>query len=263
MLCRSLITGSYGGLGRCLADIHAARGGSLVLVGRSQEKLEKQAEEIRRRYSVEVQTMAIDLARAEAAEEIYETCRRNGWIVDILINNAGFGGQGDFTRDRTMEEDMAMMAVNMETPTRLMKLFLPAMVKRGHGRVLNVSSTAGIIPGPLQAVYYGTKAYLTSISNAIWRELKGTGVTVTALLPGAMTTGFAEKGGLTDTKMFRHTVDPMPVARDGYEGMMAGKMNVLSGLPGWQKPLMKLAPLLPRKMMMDMVYDQQSAMKQK
>lgn len=90
---------------------------------------------------------------------------------------------------------MAMIAVNIETPTRLMKLFLPDMVKRGKGRVLNVSSTAGILPGPLQAVYYAAKAYLTSVSNAIWRELKGTGVTVTALQPGAMTTGFAKKAG--------------------------------------------------------------------
>ena len=255
----ALITGSYGGLGRCFAEIHASRGGDLILAGRSPEKLEKQADEIRSRHSVRVETIVIDLSRPEAAGEIYDTCRQNGWSIEYLINNAGFGGQGDFTRDRSMEEDMEMIAVNIETPTRLMKLFLPDMVKQGRGRVLNVSSTAGIIPGPLQAVYYATKAYLSSVSNAIWRELKGSGVTVTALEPGAMTTGFAEKGGLTGTKMFRHTVDPMPVARDGYEGMMAGKMNVLSGLPGYQKPLMKLAPILPRKMIMDMVYDQQSA----
>ena len=253
----ALITGSYGGLGTCLAKIHAEHGGDLILVGRNDGKLIKQAEELREKYPVTVQMIAVDLSKAEAAQEIYDTCRKNGWTVDYLINNAGFGGQGDFTRERTMEEDMAMIAVNIETPTRLMKLFLPDMIKRGKGRVLNVSSTAGILPGPLQAVYYATKAYLTSVSNAIWRELKGTGVTVTALQPGAMTTGFAKRGNLADTKMFQHTVDPMPVARDGYEGMFAGRLNVLSGLPGYQKPMMKLAPILPKKMMMDMVYDQQ------
>lgn len=253
----ALLTGSYGGLGTCLARIHAEHGGDLILVGRNSEKLTKQAEELRQEYDVTVKTIAADLAKPEAAQKIYDTCCKNGWTVDYLINNAGFGGQGDFTRERTLAEDMAMIAVNIETPTRLMKLFLPDMVKRGKGRVLNVSSTAGILPGPLQAVYYAAKAYLTSVSNAIWRELKGTGVTVTALQPGAMTTGFAKKGGLSNTKMFQHTVDPMPVARDGYEGMMAGKLNVLSGLPGYQKPMMKLAPILPKQMMMDMVYDQQ------
>ncbi|WP_432647765.1 SDR family NAD(P)-dependent oxidoreductase [Mitsuokella sp.] len=249
---------AYGGLGTCLAKIHAEHGGDLILVGRSLEKLAKQAEELRSQYPITVETIAADLSKPEAAQEIYDTCHKHGWTVDYLINNAGFGGQGDFTRERTMAEDMAMIAVNIETPTRLMKLFLPDMVQRGEGRVLNVSSTAGILPGPLQAVYYATKAYLTSVSNAIWRELKDTGVTVTALQPGAMTTGFAKRGGLSDTKMFQNTVDPMPVARDGYNGMLAGELNVLSGLPGYQKPMMKLAPILPKKMMMDMVYDQQN-----
>lgn len=122
--------------------------------------------------------------------------------MDYLINNAGFGGQGDFARERTMEQDMSMIAVNIETPTRICKLFLTDFIKRGNGRVLNVSSTAATMPGPLQAVYYATKAYVTSWSNALWRELQGTGVTVTALMPGAMQNGFASVGGLSDTKLF-------------------------------------------------------------
>lgn len=97
---------------------------------------------------------------------------------------------------------MSMIAVNIETPTRILKLFLNEMISRGSGKVLNVSSTASVMPGPLQAVYYATKAYLTSWSNSLWRELKGTGVTVTALMPGAMQTGFANAGGLSDTKLF-------------------------------------------------------------
>lgn len=153
---------------------------------------------------------------------IYDTCKKNGWQIDILINNAGFGGQGDFTRERSMEQDLSMIAVNIETPTRILKLFLPDMVKRGSGKVLNVSSTAAVMPGPLQAVYYATKAYVTSWSNSLWRELKGTGVTVTTLMLGAMDTGFAKTGGLTDTKAFAHTVKPDKVAEDGYNGMMKG-----------------------------------------
>ena len=133
------------------------------------------------------------------------------------------------------------------------------MVKRGSGKVLNVSSTAAVMPGPLQAVYYATKAYVTSVSNAIWRELKDTGVTVTALMPGAMQTGFANAGGLSDTKLFSHAVDPKQVALDGYNGMMKGELNVISGLPGMQKPMISLAPMFPKKPMLDFVYNQQIA----
>lgn len=135
----------------------------------------------------------------------------------------------------------------------------PDFVVRGKGKVLNVSSTAATMPGPLQACYYATKAYVTSWSNALWSELKGTGVTVTCLMPGAMQTGFADAGGLSDTKLFANAVDPMPVAKDGYDGMMNGKLNVTSGLLGWQKPMMAFAPMFPKKMMLDFVYDQQIA----
>lgn len=255
----ALITGSYGGLGTCFVNIHAEKGGDLILVGRSQAKLDAQAKEMEAKYHVTAHTIAADLSAPEAAQNIYNTCKNNGWTVDIMINNAGFGGQGDFTRERTMEQDMSMIAVNIETPTRLMKLFLPDMVKRGSGKVLNVSSTAAVMPGPLQAVYYATKAYVTSVSNAIWRELKDTGVTVTALMPGAMQTEFANARGLSDTKLFSHAVDPKQVALDGYNGMLKGELNVISGLPGMQKPMISLAPMFPKKTMLDFVYNQQIA----
>ena len=252
----ALITGSYGGLGTCFVNIHAENGGNLILVGRSQKKLDEQAESVRKQYGVDVQTIAVDLSAPEAAQKVYDTCRENGLQVDYLINNAGFGGHGDFSRERTMEQDMSMIAVNIETPTRLCKLFLPDFIKRGNGRVLNVSSTAATMPGPLQAVYFATKAYVTSLSNALWRELQNTGVTVTALMPGAMQTGFISAGGLSDTKMFANAVDPMAVAKDGYNGMLKGKLNVTSGLPGWQTPVMKLAPMFPKKTMLNFVYNQ-------
>lgn len=226
----ALITGSYGGLGTCFVDIHAGKGGDLILVGRNEARLNAQKESVEKKYHVVVRTIAVDLAQPDAAQKIYDTCKEKGWVVDYLINNAGFGGQGDFTRERTMEQDLSMIAVNIETPTRLCKLFLPDFVARGMGKVLNVSSTAATMPGPLQACYYATKAYVTSWSNALWRELKGTGVTVTCLMPGAMQTGFADAGGLADTKLFANAVDPVPVARAGYDGMVKGALNVTAGL---------------------------------
>ena len=235
------------------------KGGDLILVGRNPEKLGEQAENLIKKYGVEVHTIAADLSLPEAAQIIYDTCKENNWTVDYLINNAGFGGRGDFARERTMEQDMSMIAVNIETPTRLCKLFLPDFIKRGSGKVLNVSSTAATMPGPLQAVYYAKKAYITSWSNALWRELRGTGVTVTALMPGAMQTGFIDAGGLSDTKLFANAVDPTAVAQEGYDAMLKGKLNVTSGLISWQKPMMSLAPMCPKKMMLDFVYSQQTA----
>lgn len=253
----ALITGSYGGLGTCFVNIHAGKGGDLILVGRSQAKLDTQAKEASEYYHVTAHTIAVDLSQPEAAQTIYGTCKENGWIPDIIINNAGFGGQGDFARERTMEQDMSMIAVNVETPTRILKLFLPDMIDHSSGKVLNVSSTAAMMPGPLQAVYYATKAYVTSWSNALWRELQGTGVTVTALMPGAMQTGFASTGGLSDTKLFANAVKPDNVAKAGYEGMLKGELNVIAGLLVWQKPMMALAPMFPKKTMLDFVYNQQ------
>lgn len=255
----ALITGSTGGLGSCFVNIHAKTGGDLILVGQNEAKLLAQKKEIEEKYKVTVQTIIANLTDTAQVDNIYNTCKKNGWEVEYLINNAGFGGQGDFARDRTMEQDISMIEVNILAPTRLCKLFLPDFIKRGHGKVLNVSSTAATMPGPLQAVYYATKSYVTSWSNALWRELKGTGVTVTALMPGAMKTGFANAGGLSDTKLFSNAVDPTKVAQDGYNGMMKGKLNVTSGLPGWQTPMMKLAPLFPKKAMLNFVYDQQVA----
>ena len=247
----ALITGSYGGLGTQFVKIHAQRGGDLILVGKSKDKLDKQKADIEKEYDVKAFTIEADLSLPDAAQMIYDACKKNGLQVDYLINNAGFGGQGDFARERTMEQDLSMIAVNIETPTRLCKLFLPDFINRKSGKILNVSSTA------LQAVYYATKAYVTSLSNALWREVQGTGVTVTCLMPWAMKTGFANAGGLSDTKLFANAVAPDKVAMDGYNAMLKGKLNVTSGLISWQKPLMKLQPLFPKKMMLNFVYEQQ------
>lgn len=254
----ALITGSTGGLGAAFVKLHAKDGGDLILVARNQQKLNEQKAEVEKTYGVKAYTIAADFTDYNAAEAIYSKVQELGIEVDFLINNAGLGGQGTF-EERTMEQDLGMLNVNMVVPTKLMKLFIPDFVKRGSGRILNVSSTAALTPGPLQAEYYASKAYLSSLSNAVWYELKDTGVTCTVLMPGAMDTGFASAGGLTTTRMFANAGKPDQVAEDGYRGMLEGKRSVISGLPGWQRAFVSLMPMMPKKAIMGFVADQQTS----
>lgn len=256
----ALITGATGGLGTEFAKLHASKGGNLILVARSKDQLEEMAKGLREQYSVEILTMAVDLSQADAAGTIYAQVKEAGVSVNYLINNAGFGGRGEF-HNRTMEQDMSMLSVNVITVTKLLKLFLPEFVTRGSGRILNVSSTAALMPGPLQAEYYATKAYVTSLGNAIWQELQGTGVTLTTLMPGAMDTGFIKASDMGNTQLFANPVSPVDVAKAGYEGMLQGKLNVIAGLKGWQKIFMTLTPLAPKKMMLKSIHDMQTERK--
>lgn len=253
----ALITGATGGLGKEFVRIHAEKGGNLVLVGRNPQKLEQLQHDVQNKYHVKVTTIAVDFTEFDAAEQIFSELQKANIRVDYLINNAGLGGQGTFL-ERTMEQDINMAKVNMIVPTKLMKLILPQMIKRGSGRVLNVSSLAALVPGPLQAEYYATKAYLTSLNDALWYELRDTGVTLTTLMPGAMETGFAKAGDLTNTKMFANAVSPKKVAEEGYQAMRNGKMNVYTGLRGWQQPFASMMPIMPKKTMMRFIADQQS-----
>lgn len=170
----ALITGSYSGLGAALAAEHAIRGGDVILSDLNGDRLQEQQKEIAVKYRVHAHTLPADLTKPEEVEQIYNECREHHMHVDYLICNAGFGGQGAFA-ERSMEKDMAMIAVNIEATTRLLKLFLPDMVKRGAGKVLIISSISAKMPGPLQAVYFSSKAYLTSLGDALWRELRGDG----------------------------------------------------------------------------------------
>lgn len=249
----ALVTGSYGGLGECLCLVHAQHGGDLILVGRSREKLEAQKRKLISNFHIEVEVIACDLALPNAAQIIYNYCKDKKWNIEYLINNAGFGGVGFFAQ-RDIEIDMNMILVNVVTPTKLCRLFVPDFVERGAGRVLNVSSTASLIAGPLQAVYFATKAYLTSYSNAISRELKHTGVTVTTLLPGVMDTGFIARANATNTILFSHKKDASIVARKAYNAMQKGKLNITVGLALWQLVALKIAPLLPKSFILDIVY---------
>lgn len=249
----ALITGSYGGLGSQLAAEHAQRGGTLIISDLNKDRLDAQKQELERQYGVNVYAIPADLTKPEETERLFSECNAQNLSVDYLILNAGFGGQGTLAR-RPMEKDMDMIALNVVATTRLLKLFLPGMIERGFGKVLLISSISAKIPGPLQAVYFASKAYLSSLGNAVWRELKGTGVTLTTVMPGILATDFAEKGHLEDTLMFSNRADPEKAAYKAYEAMLQGKMNVT---PCVQLPLrlaLPLVPFLPKSLITELIY---------
>lgn len=252
----ALITGASSGIGKEFAKIHASKGGNLVVVARSEERLNELKVELESTYHVSVNVIVKDLSLQDSPMEIYNEVNALGVEIDYLINNAGFGGRG-FFHERTMNQDMQMMQVNMMALTALTKLFLPDFAKRGSGKVLNVSSTAALMPGPLQAVYYATKSYVTSFSNAINEEVKSTGITVTALMPGAMDTGFAKASDMANTPLFAKMVSPVAVAKAGYDGMVNGKLNVISGLSFTQRIFLAVTPFVPKSIMLKQIFEMQ------
>lgn len=252
----ALITGASSGIGRELARLHAQRGGDLVLVARSEGKLEELAAELQREHGGRVLIVAKDLSQPSAPREIYEAVKAAGIELDYLVNNAGFGGQGAF-HERRWDDDLAMIQLNVVALTALTRLFLPDFVARKSGRILNVSSTACLMPGPLQAVYYATKAYVTSFSNAIAEELRGTGVSVTALLPGATQTEFGRVSGMDKTALFAKTANAVDVARAGYDGMLLGKLDVIAGLTTGQRLMLAFAPFTSKTMLMRQIHSMQ------
>lgn len=252
----ALITGASSGIGREFARIHAANGGDLIIIARRKEKLNELKEELEKKYNVNIKVIAKDLTLPESPMEIYNEIKEEGINVDYLINNAGFGGCGYFY-ERPMELDLQMIQVNIVTLTTLTRLFLPDFVKRNSGKILNVSSTATLMPGPLQAVYYATKAYVLSFSNAIAQELKDTNITVTALLPGATETEFAKTSDMSKTAVFKKTANPYEVAKEGYDAMIKGKLDVVAGLTSSQKVTMSMLKFMPKKLMLKQVYQMQ------
>lgn len=248
----ALITGASAGIGRELAILHAERGGDLVVVARRQEQLEGLKMELESRHDVEVRVIVSDLTDRSAPSAIYQQLKDDGVEIDFLINNAGFGGVGKFY-ERDWNDDLSMIHLNILALTELSRLFLPDMVARRSGRILNVSSTASLMPGPLQAVYFATKAFVTSLSNALAYELRGTGVTVSALLPGATGTEFARVSGLERSPLFQKTASARRVAEEGYNGMLAGQLNIISGLSLWQRFRLAFVPFMPKSIVMSEV----------
>ncbi len=241
----ALITGASSGIGLELARLFARDGYDLVLVARSQQQLMKLAEELQEKSSISVKVMAKDLSAASAPEEIYAELQQEAIEVDVLVNNAGFATYGMFA-EIDLATELQEMQVNMVTLTHLTKLFLPGMLKKRFGRILNVASTAAFQPGPLMAVYYATKAYVLSFSEALANELHGTGVTVTALCPGPTRSGFQKRADMEDSRLVSGKIMDAPtVARIGYRGLMASKTVVIPGLKN--KVLVQAVRVSPRK----------------
>lgn len=252
----ALITGASSGIGKEVARIHAENGRDLVLVARSAGKLEALKNELEQKFNIQVMLVVKDLSQPDAPKEVYDEVIKAGIEVEYLINNAGFGGLGKF-HEREWEKDLAMINLNITALTALTRFFLPDFVQRNRGKILNVSSTASLMPGPLQAVYYASKAFVTYFSNAIAQELHDTNITVTNLMPGATATEFGAVSGMDKTVLFNKTASARKVAEDGYKGMMKGKLDVITGITGGQKIMMSMIPLMPKKALLKQVYSMQ------
>ncbi|MGR9580193.1 SDR family NAD(P)-dependent oxidoreductase [Pandoraea sputorum] len=249
-LSTALVTGASNGIGLELARIHASKRGDVVLVARSRDRLESIKQEFETKYGVKAYVLTEDLADPASADRIFTATESLGLSIDVLINNAGFGGHGKFV-ERDLKAEQAMMQVNMATLTNLTHHYLKGMVGRRRGRILNVSSTASFMPGPLQAVYYATKAYVTSFTQAIAEEVREYGVTATALCPGAVATGFVAAGDLQGVDVWKNAKSAESVARCGYEAMVRGDLVAFNE----QKLRIMLdwiVPFLPRKMVLKM-----------
>ena len=245
----ALITGASNGIGLELARIHAKRGGDLVLVARSQDKLNQLADELRAQYhDIQITVIAQDLAMPHAAQSVFAQTEQLGIQVDILINNAGFGGHGRFF-ERELAKEQQMIQLNITTLTELTHLYLQGMVARRSGKILNVSSTASFMPGPLQAVYYATKAYVTSFSQAVAEEVREFGISITALCPGAVATDFVAAGDLQGVAAWKNAKSAQSVAKCGYQAMLDGELVAFN--EGKLKFTLEwVIPLLPRKTML-------------
>ena len=252
----ALITGASSGIGKELAHIHAQKGGDLVIIARNEKKLQSLKEELETKYKNKVLVISKDLTLPNAPQELYDEVHKNNLTIDILINNAGFGGIGMFHK-RSLSDDLAMIQLNIVALTALTHLFLQDFIKNKEGKILNVSSTASLMAGPMQAVYYATKAYVTSFSNAIAEEQRDTNITVTNLMPGATDTEFGKISGMDKTALFNQTADATSVAKDGYNAMLKGKLDVISGLTFIQKILMPLLPFIPKKLMLSQIHKNQ------
>ncbi|MFM2359557.1 MAG: hypothetical protein RLY16_1550 [Bacteroidota bacterium] len=227
----ALITGASNGIGLELAKIHAAQGDHLVLVARSESKLKELKMDLEKQFNINVAILAVDLSEANAAQAVYDYTSKNNITVQYLINNAGFGGDGLFATT-AWEKEMQMIQLNITTLTHLTKLYLQEMVKRGTGKIMNVASTAAFQPGPNMAVYCATKAFVLSFTEALSSEVSDKGITVTALCPGATSTGFQTAGGLDENKLFKNKNLPSAkaVASYGYRAMMKGKVVAIHGI---------------------------------
>jgi uncharacterized protein len=243
---RALITGGSVGIGGALADVFAEHGHDLILVARNREKLEARAAGVQKRFGVRVTCVADDLTDPVAPARVHRAVTDQALEVHYLVNNAGVGLYGKFaTTD--LNTELRMIQLNVTAVVDLTKRFLPSMIQRGSGRILNVASTAAFVPGPWMSVYYATKAFVLSFSEAINYELTPNGITVTTLCPGPTKSEFKVRAGSQRSRLFEAIVMDAPrVARIGYDAMMNGKPLAIPGLRNKMIPV--AARLAPRSM---------------
>lgn len=247
----ALVTGASTGIGYELAKLLAREGYHVVLVARSEQKLSEVARELREFSGASVTVIPKDLALPQAPEELFDQLQRQGLTVDVLVNNAGFATHGPFAESDLLVQ-REMMQLNMVALTHLTRLLLQGMIKRKSGKILNVASTAAFQPGPLMAVYYASKAYVLSFSEALANELQGTGVSVTALCPGPTRTSFQERAGVGDTPLMRGRIaDAASVAREGLRGLMVCTPVVIPGFRN--RLLVSSVRFLPRRLITQIV----------
>jgi len=225
-----LITGASSGLGMELAKLFAADGSDLVLVARREERLIELADELKSEHGIEVHVLPKDLSKKTAPKEIFNHLNKENIEIDVVVNNAGFGNKGSIAElDTDLQLDM--IQVNLVALTHLTRLFITGIIERGYGGILNVGSLAGFQPGPNLAVYYATKAYVLSFTEALAEEISNPNIKISCLAPGPVKTEFGEKSDLEDSLLFKMSLMEMaPVVKAGYEGFRKGQTIIIPGL---------------------------------
>lgn len=244
-----LITGASSGIGLELSRLFSRNGYNLVMISQNKGNLEKAKEMIyRENNKVEIITVAEDLSKPSTPQEIFDFTQQNSIQVDILVNNAGIQVYGNF-HATNIEHTLQMMDVNMVAMTKLTRLYVDGMIERGSGKILNVASTGAFQPCPLNAAYCATKAFILYLSEAMGEELKGAGVTITTLCPGATKTNFAKRANIEDIKLFKgNLMEPRKVAAIGYKALMKNKSVVVTGLSN--KFVAESIRFIPRSMVL-------------
>ncbi|AKG24606.1 SDR family NAD(P)-dependent oxidoreductase [Calothrix sp. 336/3] len=251
-----LVTGAASGIGYELAYFFAHDGYNLILVDKNGAELPRIADDFQLKFGIKVKTIVKDLSISTSPTEIFTELQQESIRVDILVNNAGFGNHGLFA-NTDLTTELKMLQVNIVAITHLTKLFVREMVKNGYGKILNVASTAAFQPGPLMAVYFASKAYILSFSEAIANELEGTGVSVTVLCPGPTESPFHQTTGMADTSLVKgkKMMTAKTVAEAGYHSLMRNKTVIVPGLKN--KILAEFARVAPRKLVAKIVRSMQ------
>lgn len=252
----ALITGATSGIGYELAKLFAQDNYSLVLVARNEDELKSTSAELSS-FGVDVITISKDLFFRDQAFELCNELKTRDVQIDVLVNNAGQGAYGLF-KDTEIEKELNIVDLNIASTIILTKHFVQEMITRNNGKILNVASIASTTPGPWQAVYHGTKAFVLSFTESVRSELIDTEITVTALLPGATDTDFFNKADMQNSKIVQDKdalSDPADVAKDGYDALMAGKDKIVSGFKNKMQVLM--SHIMPDTMIAEQTKNQQ------